>query len=1018
MQPLKSKVAPLAWPRKSGLGNHRILIYTAHADKYVRVTIPWRRRDLHPETIGMRMLHTPAGSQIQNGMGCAEIRNIRIESITRFEGVIVFEAPETGIYELYYMPHTLSGPGYCPNTDYMRPDEMTPDADWLACAEKAAVQTASAIFYESRTEFDSFYPMEQPMTHHEAKAFLDNDAPFAIVTESRLHPLRMQYEMPAVWLERSKEHCCILRDTVCKNEHYTFQLAVCAKEPLQNIHVDFYDANGYPLSKEKCICFNLTGRDIDGNPVVFQRNAAANEVLPLWCGVAMEHFSSQTTEIQLTAKVYAENTDYTAEASILLSVNDTLLPANGDDDLWRLSRLFWLNSDIGISDDVIAPYFPIENAQDDLSLEITGKRITVSALGLPAQIESYYNDEGQINPSAEPVQLLDSPIALQVKKTGGAFAIQETDEQERIIKGTNCTQIRSAAVQNDVEIESIVEYEADGHIDTHIRVTALEDGEYSFTLQIPMKSSAAQHMMGMCYEGGRVPAWWEYDWDERLFGSLVWFGGVRGGLQIKLMQETEHWGSIKPLPKMWYNNGLGKMTVRSQPYKGLVLFEGTTGKMQLKAGQTEMLHFHMMVTPLHPINTDRHWKEHIYHIGPWVGNGVPNIELAKSLGATMINLHQGGPLNENINYPFFVAPRLKEQVDKAHELGMRYKVYYTVRELSNYATEFWALRALREEIFAQDPNSVAIADTFASEENRFQANTSAKKAGGAWLREHLVEGYVPAWHEELETGEMDCAIATCGVSRWHNYYLCGLNWLIRNVGIDGLYLDGIGYDRRIMKRLRRVLNASGKKCDIDIHSGNEHCEIQYGYEAPANKYLEHFAYADALWLGECYMYEDVSPDYYLVESSGLPFGLMGEMLHGGGNPWRGMVYGMTARLGWEANVISREIWELWDSFDIANARMLGYWHEECPVTVEDDQLRATCYINQKGEILVVIASWYPQDRKFLIRVNAQQLGLSGEYEFYAPAIRNVQEEAVFNPHDLIPIEKNKGWFFMIRPVQK
>ena len=101
MQPLKSKVAPLAWPRKSGLGNHRILIYTAHADKYVRVTIPWRRRDLHPETIGMRMLYTPAGSQIQNGMGCNEIRNIRIESITRFEGVIVFEAPEAGIYELY-----------------------------------------------------------------------------------------------------------------------------------------------------------------------------------------------------------------------------------------------------------------------------------------------------------------------------------------------------------------------------------------------------------------------------------------------------------------------------------------------------------------------------------------------------------------------------------------------------------------------------------------------------------------------------------------------------------------------------------------------------------------------------------------------------------------------------------------------------------------------------------------------------------------------------------------------------
>jgi len=351
-------------------------------------------------------------------------------------------------------------------------------------------------------------------------------------------------------------------------------------------------------------------------------------------------------------------------------------------------------------------------------------------------------------------------------------------------------------------------------------------------------------------------------------------------------------------------------------------------------------------------------------------------------------------------------------------MGMRYKVYYTVRELSNYASEIWALRAMREEILAQDPDSVTIADTFSSETDRFQSSTSARKAGGPWLREHFVEGYVPAWHEILKTGEQDCAVGTCGVSRWHNYYLCGLEWLLREVGIDGLYLDGIGYDRRIMKRLRRIMNASGKTCDLDIHSGNEHCEIQYGYEAPANKYLEHFAYADALWLGEAYMYEDVSPEYYLVESSGIPFGLMGEMLHCGGNPWRGMIYGMTARLGWENGLICREIWDLWESFGIADAKMLGFWHKDCPVTVENDHVRTTCYINQKGETLVVIASWYPADRNFLVRVNTQQLGITGEYEFYAPAIERVQEETVFSANQLIPIQKNKGWFFIIRPVQK
>ena len=40
------------------------------------------------------------------------------------------------------------------------------------------------------------------------------------------------------------------------------------------------------------------------------------------------------------------------------------------------------------------------------------------------------------------------------------------------------------------------------------------------------------------------------------------------------------------------------------------------------------------------------------------------------------------------------------------------------------------------------------------------------------------------------------------------------------------------------------------------------------------------------------------PEQWLVEVSGIPYGLMGEMLQGGGNKWLGMVYGMTTRFGW------------------------------------------------------------------------------------------------------------------------
>ncbi len=121
----------------------------------------------------------------------------------------------------------------------------------------------------------------------------------------------------------------------------------------------------------------------------------------------------------------------------------------------------------------------------------------------------------------------------------------------------------------------------------------------------------------------------------------------------------------------------------------------------------------------------------------------------------------------------------------------------------------------------------------------------------------------------------------------------GLRWLIENVGIDGIYLDGIGYDRQIMKRVRKVMDRAKPGCLIDFHSGNG-----YSYAdrkvSPACRYMEHFPFVNSLWFGEGYDYDE-TPDYWLVEISGIPFGLFGEMLGPGSDPWRGMVYGMTGR---------------------------------------------------------------------------------------------------------------------------
>ena len=72
----------------------------------------------------------------------------------------------------------------------------------------------------------------------------------------------------------------------------------------------------------------------------------------------------------------------------------------------------------------------------------------------------------------------------------------------------------------------------------------------------------------------------------------------------------------------------------------------------------------------------------------------------------------------------------------------------------------------------------------------------------------------------IGNGETDSAIATRGLSRWHNYYVEGLAWLMKHTGIDGLYLDGIGYDREVIKRVVRVMRACTKSPRINFHCGN------------------------------------------------------------------------------------------------------------------------------------------------------------------------------------------------------
>ena len=400
----------------------------------------------------------------------------------------------------------------------------------------------------------------------------------------------------------------------------------------------------------------------------------------------------------------------------------------------------------------------------------------------------------------------------------------------------------------------------------------------------------------------------------------------------------------------------------------------------MKKGDVLYYNFNLLITPFHAINTDFQWATRFYH-------KYENLDTIKATGATVVNIHHGTPINPYINYPFIAHDAMKAYIDEAHSKGLKVKIYNTIRELSNSAQELYPLRSLGHEVFSP-----------------------GKGGGYSWLQEHLGDDYIAAWYvPEFH----DAAIINSGMNRWHNYYVEGMNWLVQNVGIDGIYLDDVAFDRVTMKRIKRVLTADGHPGIIDLHSANQYDKAD-GFNNSANLYLENFPYLSRLWFGEYFDYEQNSPDFFMTEVSGIPFGLMGEMLQGGGNPWRGMVYGMTNRMPWSDNADPRPIWKVWDSFGIQGSNMIGYWVENNPVKTNNPAVLATIYKKDKSA-LVSIASWADSDVNIRLSIDWKALGIDpAKAVIIAPEVSNFQPKAEFKDGQDIPVAKGKGWLLVVK----
>ncbi len=988
--------ASSTWDPDSGLGNHRAVVMVKQVAGAVFVHLPWRRPDSNPEKKKILVVEARSGKFINN------VWPLKVDNNC---GDFVFEASQApGEYYFYYLPYKMEGKNY-PVVTYLAPDYQ-PEKTWLerhvpdsgdsSKSKPSSLPQAELVAFEDVDDFSRFFPMEVIATSEEAAKITEafKNEPFLVFPEDREHPVRMFDYLPLRWVETGPQ--TKFEAIVARGEYLVFQLGLFAhRQSLEKIKVVFSDlinkSSGQAINAKEATCFNLGGIGWDSQPFEKELSLAQGKVQPLWCGIQIpENISPGDYEGEVA--ISAANLP-AQKISLKIRVQDKVVADGGDSEPWRQSRLRWLNSLLAVNDEVISPYTPLEVKEK--TIMCLGRALTLGENGLPERIQSFFTPELTAI-SSTATDLLTRPFEFLIKNPGAtaqswkseSFVFTKITPGEVAWRAVN----KIPALNLKVKIDGTMEF--DGYVEFKVKVEAGSETRVDdISLHIPLRPQTSTYMMGLGFKGGQRPSSFSWSWDRSKNQDALWLGTVNAGLQCQLRAENysrplnTNFYQLKPLnlPPSWWNDGRGSVRVeevaaRDKKDRKEVLFTASSGPRELKEGEILCFNFNLLLTPFKPINPGKHFSERYYHAYK------PVSEIAAT-GANIINVHHATDINPFINYPFLRPDKMKAYLDEAHRQGLKVKIYYTIRELSNRASELFALESLQHEIF-----------------------TDGQGGGYSWLQEHLHSGYIAGWFvPELK----DAAIINSGMSRWHNYYIEGLAWLAKNVGIDGLYIDDVAFDRVTMKRVRKVLEAYRPGALIDLHSANQY-NPRDGYASSANLYLEHFPYLDRLWFGEYFDYNS-QPDYWLVEISGIPFGLMGEMLEKGGNPWRGLIYGMTARLPWAGD--PRPLWKAWDEFGLTRAEMIGYWSPNCPVKTSQPQVLATIY-RQKGQAMIALASWSDKPENCRLLVDWKKLGLDPQkVTIEAPAIENFQPARTFKPGEEIPVEPGQGWLLILKTSQ-
>ena len=656
---------------------------------------------------------------------------------------------------------------------------------------------------------------------------------------------------------------------------------------------------------------------------------------------------------------------YNVEIRIMADNGDVVFSKTEQADIRNVENKELYINDIGVSDEVLPPWTPMEVVQRDGKTEVSVWNRKYTFGDEPLSCDIY------------------SGAALSVKTAYYNLSIDGVDIQLapnrlQLLKSTpSKTVLLQSAGNDDVELSAMHTVEYDGFSRIKVKLTAKHDlvvDKLHFIYPLNhkyIKATIRELNQAMAISG------------EQGFGFIpvLFMGDEERGLSY-LADSDQNWYPV---------GNPNALQLKPLDGKETVVFEihPIDEKVTMKANETFEYEFALTATPIRPM-TESAWTKRCVNIRPYCGEMTCTVD--QRGGKSIFDYYADAGMRSFIiwrNDKAFGYPPLpgtaysdgvKRLVAKAHAKGISAFPYAIGFLYSELAPEWNESR-----LFTYMPGR-----DFSS--------------AGDFL--------------EKETGVPQHTWWVCNNRYYQNLMLYRLREAILETGMDGVYLDGtvnsrlcmdelhgcgyVGKDgnrhatyngfatRDFLKRIHTlVYQLKGDKGVVDLH-------FSVAYNAPAA------AWATSLWSGENlgggqYAFKNLSPEGFRLAYTGTNIGVASELLHFTMHTsYRAasalaLVHGVPVRPH-DAEDID-EIAELWrqrERLGCDEAEFIGYWKADCPVVSKTPGIYASCYVRKDSSVVAIVSNLTEQRKVVELSSRKDGFAMPAPFELDSQDFRFVE----------------------------